>query len=538
MDRETLLANPDAFIEQHLSLIQTVKDLMQLCQEQRETIAKLELRIQEQDKQISGLVLELKTVKAAAARYRFGRKSERDIEGQLALPFDSELESAIAVKITADATEQIEESSSKKPKKKRGGRTAIPEHLPREQRVYKIEKADLDEEFGVDQWREIGEETRLELDYRPGKLVVIEHVTKRYAGKDRSLAPIRADSPKAVIAKGRPSAGLLAHIVIAKYSDHLPLYRIDKIFKRDGISIPKSTVCHWVQQTALLLTGIVNAIKNEILSGDIIRSDATHVVMLDKNSENGSKRSYIFPYMNHSGLVVFDHSETHNKQTAKKFIGDFKGYFQADAAGIYDSLYSEDTKEVACWAHARRKFDEAKNYFPKDSKTALKLIRGLYEIERQAKNEKLSIEEIRRLRQEKAKPLLISIRQWMKDRKIAVLPSSAIGKALSYSLKNFDALETYIEDGRLKIDNNDVEGAIRPVALGRKNFLFFAGQQGGRAAAIHYTIIANCRLEGINPFEYIKDVLSRIPGLKAQDALSLTPRNWKATQASLTLQAT
>ncbi len=520
MDRATVTANIDAFIEQHLALIESVKTAVALCKEQQEII-------KHQAERITALEKELRQMKAAAARSQFGRSSEQDIEGQMALPFNPELEGALAVRIESEIQEAIDEAATKKPKKKRGGRIAIPEHFVRDRRVYEMSTAELDEKFGKGQWREAGEEIREELEYKPGTLIVIEHVTKKYTSKDRSSAPIRAESPNAVIAKGRPGPNLLAHILISKYGDHLPLYRIEKILNRNGIKIPRTTMCHWVQQCSMLLSGIVGVIKAEILAGDIVRTDATNVLMLDKNAKNGGRKTYIFPYMSHDDLIVFEHSEKHNHGTVKSFLSGFKGYLQADAASIYDKLFGKQIIEVACWAHARRKFFEAKDDHPDDGKTAMALIRKLYEIERYAKDNDLGIEEIRTLRQKNAKPLLATIKEWMEGRQLVVLPKSSIGIAFAYALNHFEALETYVEDGRLKIDNNGVEREIRQVALGRKNFLFFGGLQGGKSAAIIYSLIANCKLEGINPQEYLADVLSRISKLKAKDASSITPRNWR-----------
>jgi len=355
-------------------------------------------------------------------------------------------------------------------------------------------------------------------------------VTKKYAPIDRSQAPIRAESPKAIIAKGRPGAGLLAHLIVSKYADHLPLYRLNKIFKRERIDIPRTTLCHWLQESSLLLSGIVSAIKKEILAGDIIRTDATPVTMLDPNHKNGSKKVSMWPYMSHDDQVVFDFTINGSRDGPRAFLGDFKGFMQADAHSVYDSFYGEDLMEVGCMAHARRKIYKSRDDFPDDANHGLALIKGLYQIEEKAKKSNLDKDEVHALRQELSRPQLRTLKKWAEETQEKVLPSSGFGEAVTYMLRHFDALQRYIDDGRLSIDNNDVERAIRQIGLGRKNFLFFGGERGGEVAAVCYTLIANCAAEEINPFEYLRDVLKKAATCKSSEASQLTPRNWKVAR--------
>ena len=278
------------------------------------------------------------------------------------------------------------ESPVKNKKKRKGGRTAIPEHVRRERQVYEKSAGELDALFGEGKWREIGEEIREELDYNPSSIFVTEHVTKKYASIDRSLPPVRAHSPKAIIPKGRPGAGLLAHLIASKWADHLPLYRLNKIFKREHIDIPRSTLCHWLQESSLLLLGIVAAIKKEILAGDIIRTDATPVRMLDPNHKNGSTKVSMWPYMSHDGQVVFDFTVGGSRDGPRKFLGKFKGYMQADAHSVYTGLYGENLIEVGCMAHARRKIFKSRDNFSEDANHGLAIIKGFYQIEEKAKS--------------------------------------------------------------------------------------------------------------------------------------------------------
>jgi transposase len=518
--REELLENPDAFIQKHRGIVDANALLT----------AKSELL----EEQIRDLTKELRQLKAMIAQSLYGRRSERDLEGQLGLPFSAELEGAMAMLVGGsekEAPSAANEAANAPVKKKRKrGRTVIPEHVRRERQVHEKSAKELDALFGVGKWREIGEEIREELDYRPSSIFVTEHVTKKYASIDRSLPPVRAESPKAIIPKGRPGAGLLAHLIVSKFGDHLPIYRLNKIFKRERIDIPRTTMCRWLQESSLLLRGIVAELRKTILAGDIIRTDATPVTMLDPNSRNGSRKVCMWPYMSHDHLVVFDFTVGGSRDGPRAFLGDFKGYMQADAHSVYDAFYGEDIIEVGCMAHARRKIYKSRDNFPEDANHGLALIKGLYQIEEKAKESGLGYEEVYVLRQEMAKPQLETLKEWAERTQEKVLPSSGLGNAVSYMLNHFAALQRYIDDGRLSIDNNDVEREIRQVGLGRKNFLFFGGERGGEVAAVFYTLIANCALEKINPFEYLRDVLQKASALKADEVGALTPRNWKAAK--------
>lgn len=519
MKREDILKNPNNFIKKHQALA--------------ESHALSEKKVELLQDQVRTLANELRQLKLMIAQSLYGRKSERDIEGQLGLPFTTELEGAMAeVLETSSRVDAFEEGKKKdkRSKKKKGGRTAIPAHLRRERIVYELSHEELDELFGAGRWRVIGEEIREELDYQPSSLFVKEHVTMKYASTDRSLAPVRAEAPKAVIPKGRPGAGLLAYIITSKYNDHLPLYRLTKIFKRERLDLSRAIMCHWLKESSLLLLGIVRAIKKEILSGDIIRTDATPVAMLDPNSKGGSKKVTMWPYMSHDGQIVFDFTTDGSRDGPRSFLGDFQGYLQVDGHNVYTEFFKKGMVEVGCMAHARRKIFKTREDHPADATHGLAIIKELYQIEEKAREEKLNAAEVFALRQKVASPRLDKLKKWAEDVQERVLPSDKLGEAVSYLLKRFKALSRYTEDGRLAIDNNDVERAIRQVALGRKNFLFFAGETGGKVAAVFYTLLANCELEKINPLEYLSDVLTRVQSTQAKNAIKLSPRNWKAAK--------
>jgi hypothetical protein len=288
-------------------------------------------------------------------------------------------------------------------------------------------------------------------------------------------------------------------------------------------------MCFWLGQVSFLLSRLLVTITQQILATGVVRSDDTPVCVLDRNAPNGSRKGYIWPYLSHDGQIVFDFTDSHSGKHPRAFLGDYHGYFQADAANLYDALFkSGEVIEVGCWGHARRPYFKAKDTDPALAAEALAMIRALYAIEADAKARHLGHDEIRALRQEKALPILVDeIKPWVEKNLPKVLPASPIGKALAYTDNHWDALVRYTEDGRLSIDNNDVEREIRQVAIGRRNWLFFAGPEGSRNAMVLYTLVANCRLEGIDPFEYFKDVLTRLPRLSAAELSTLTPRNWK-----------
>ena len=229
------------------------------------------------------------------------------------------------------------------------------------------------------------------------------------------------------------------------------------------------------------------------------------------------------------GKVVFDFTDSHSGKHPRAFLGDYCGYFQADAANLYDSLFTAgNILEVGCWAHARRPYFKAKDTDPAQAVEALAMIRVLYAIEAEARALNLGHDDIRALRQDKALPILNDeIKPWVDENIPKVLPASQLGKALAYTSNHWDALVRYTEDGRLSIDNNDVEREIRQLAIGRRNWLFFAGPEGPRTAMVLYTLVANCRLEGVDPFTYFNDILTRLPRLTGAELATLTPRRWK-----------
>lgn len=479
---------------------------------------------------------ELASLKKALHAAFYRRSTERDAIGQLPLQFDpgidpeqgAAISTSSAAESSADPTPP--KSTPRTNGKKRGGRTVLPALLPRREEVHAMPVAELDALYGQNGWRETEPETREELEREASSLFVRVHIVKRYVPIGGSSAPVRASHPPAVIPKGYAGPGLLAQLVVAKFADHLPLYRIERQFAREGVPIARSTLCFWMEQIGLLFLGIARTLKGSLLAGDIARTDDTPVVLLDRAAKGGSRKVYAWPYLGESGEVVFDFTETRSSEAPRNFLAGFQGrYLQGDGASLNTTAANElNLIQVGCMAHARRTFFKAKDTEPTLAAEALAFVRELYAVEAEARANTLTPAATFDLRQRRSRPILDQLRKWLVDQKPKTLPESPIGKAISYTENQWTYLERYLEDGRLQIDNNDVENLIRPLAIGRKNYLFLGGPSGMKTAATLYTITANCSIEGINPVLYIKDVLEMTTKRTPAEIAALTPRVWKS----------
>jgi len=376
----------------------------------------------------------------------------------------------------------------------------------------------------------IGEERSERIDYSPAVLKVIETVRPMYACKkhEENGVTTAALAPQP-IAKGMAAAGLLAQVLVAKYKDHLPLYRQSCIFARHGAEIAESTLCDWVKDAAGILFPVVKAMQVSVLESHVVQSDDTHITVLDPSHANGSRRSFLWAYVGDRDEVVFDFTSGRERTGPRSFLGEYHGYLQVDAYAGYDVVFKPGRiVEVGCWAHARRRFFNALEGEKQHADHAIAVLRRLYEIEREAKELGLDFSARRERRQRDAKPLLEAMKPWLVGLKPTVLPKSVLGDAIGYTLRQWDPLMRYLEDGRLEIDNNRTERQMRTVAVGRKNWMFAGSAEGARRAAIVYSIVCTCGLLGIEPWAYLKDVLQRIA--EGQDPAQLTPRLWKAAR--------
>jgi transposase len=430
------------------------------------------------------------------------------------------------------------------PKKHGGGRKSLPKDLPRERREYTLPEEQRKCTCCGDTMQPFGEDTSEQLEYIPAVVKVIEHARIKYACKACQEKPAIAPPPDKVIDKGLAGPGLLAWIAVSKFADHLPLYRQENIFARLGIDIPRSTQCGWLGQVAQLLEPLYLRMARLIILSFKLHTDDTPVRLLDPGrGKTQTARFWVYVGDDGYAFIIFDFTPSRSQDGPEKFLKRFKGYLQADAFVGYDKLYAgKGVIEVACWAHARRKFFESKDTDAR-AKDMLDLIRDLYAIEAQARPAVVAARALpleqraaalnvafaarKQLRDEFSTPILEKIDTWMTARLADTLPKSPLGLAIGYVRNQWLALKRFLENGALEIDNNTAENALRPIALGRKNYLFVGSEHGGRRAAIIYSLIRTCERHGVNAWDYLRDVLVRISTHPATQIDDLLPHRWK-----------
>ena len=468
-------------------------------------------------------------------RQLYGRRSEKIDPAQLLLFAAEAMASLDAVPAQA---EEVEEKAP--PKKKGHGRQkpadTLP-HWPLEHPVAESEK--ICAECGGAK-RRIGEKVTEQLEFAPASMFVIDHIQPVYACPCCQEGVVVAPKPAQPIEKGLPGPGLLAQVVVSKYCDHLPLYRQERIFERHGASISRQTMCGWVLAAAQLLEPVVEAMRARILASKVIHTDDTPVTVREPG-KSGTHQGRFWIYLgdNDPPYTVYDYTPNRNRDGPAAFLETFHGtpgaprYLQADAYGGYDGIYTTAADgdsgrvliEVACWAHARRYFYDARTSDPVRAHHVLGCVRQLYAIERDAKE--LNPEERRALRQEKTKPILDTLKEWLDTEHPRALPKSPIGEAIQYALNQWQALNRYLEDGDLDIDNNAAENRLRGIGIGRKNYLFMGSDRGGHAAATLYSMIQSAKDHSLDPFLYLRDLFLRIPTHPNKELHQLLPDHWK-----------
>lgn len=458
---------------------------------------------------------------AELKRMIFGSKHERFAPeaspDQLALGFEPE-----AQPVAPPAVQSIQYTRQKPQDKKPPHRLPLPAHLPRERVV-------IEPEGDISQLKAIGEEITEELDLVPGKLFVRQYVRIKYA-KPEGNGVLVAELPERPIEKGIAGPGLLAQIVIDKYVDHLPVYRQLERFKREGVNLPSSTVGDWITATCNLLSPLYDTLKMQVLESDYLQADETPIKVLDKDKKGTTHRGYHWVYhAPEKRLVLFDYREGRGREGPEELLKEFTGYLQTDGYGVYDKFDQKNGITLLnCMAHARRYFEKALENDRERASYALSLIQKLYAVERTIKEEALSAEQIIEKRRTVSKPVLDELWQWMDDQKFAVLPKSLIGEAINYALPRRKQLSLYTTSSKLQIDNNLIENSIRPVAIGRKNYLFAGSHEGARRAAMLYSFFGTCKMHKVNPFDWLSETLRRIPSHKANRLSELLPQNWSA----------
>jgi transposase len=457
-------------------------------------------------------------------RARYGPRRERVNENQLFL-FAAEV-------LATDKSESLpkEERVSAGPKRKGHGRQRLPKSLKRQRVVFDLAEHEKQCPHCLSELKRIGEEISERLEYVPASMLVIEEACQKYVCEN-GCTIVTAGKPMAPIEKGLPGPGLLAHVVVSKYGDHLPLHRQEAIFRRQGVALSRKTMCDWMRRCADLVSPLFDRMKQSVVASKVMQTDDTPVNVLDPTLPR-TRTGRIWTYVGDRDhpYTVYDYTPTRSRDGPDAFMAQFHGYLQADAYSGYDELYRDCSRkitEVACWAHARRRFFEARSSDLMRSMVVLAYIRLLYDVEREARDMKLQREERKTLRQARSVPILEDIKSYLEREQPAVLPKSPEGTAISYTLSNWHALVRYCNDGDLEIDNNGAERSLRGIAVGRKNWNFFGSDEGGRTAAVLTSITATCKRLGIDPFEYLRDVFQRISTHPQSNLDDLLPDKWK-----------
>ena len=471
-------------------------------------------------------------------RHRFGRKSERVDPAQLLLFAQEILAQADSEPAPTPApSPEPQPTAPRSASKKNGhGRKPLPARLPRKRIVHDV-PAELLPCPACGEMRQcIGEEVREQLEYVPASLIVIQHVRPKYACADCAAHVVIAERLPEPIEKGLPGPGLMAHVATSKYADHLPLYRQEGIYRRLGVEIARSTMCDWMAVAAELLAPIVACMLEKVRQSRVVQNDDTPVPVQDPDGK-GTKTGRLWASVGDHDhpYVVYDYTPDRSRAGPEAIFQGFQGYLQADAYPAYDGLYtSGKIIEVGCMMHARRGFYEARTSDPVRSHQALAFISLLYDVEREAKKHEAEGYEAfvaarHALRNEQSRPIVDEFHAWLEAQAPKVLPKSPIGEAISYALNHWDALTRPLEAGFLELDNGAAERAMKPVALGRKNWLFAGSDKGGETAAVLLSLCTTCKNLGIDPQAYLRDVLERVSTHPASRIEELLPDRWQAS---------
>jgi len=449
---------------------------------------------------------------------RFGRKSERIDPAQLRLFLD-ELGKAASAE---DEARPVVAHVRRKAIERKGTKAVIPESIPRE--IVRLEPEEAERTCGCGAAKIcIGCERSQVLELVPAQFKVIVYERAKYAckaceGEGVVVAPV----PAKPIEGGLPGFGLMADVLIKKYVEHLPLHRIREIYKRHGPDIPVSTLADWVAAGSESALPLAQEIRRRMLESGVVQVDATPITVLDRDHPGGSKRGQMYAMLGDDAWVVYDYRPTGEGTGPCEFLGLREGWVQADAGGAFEPLFKLGrAKEAGCWSHARRYYVQAVDT-DKRAAVALAWIRDLFLTEREAAEgtpaDRLA------LRIEKSQPILKDLGAWIKETWPSAPPKSPLGRALTYTINQWTQLNRFLEDGRLELHNNACERALRKIAIGRANWMFAGSDAGAERAAVIYTVLGTCRLRGVDPFAWLKDVLEKLAsGWKQSDIAALLP---------------
>ena len=478
----------------------------------------LQLRQENADQQQRLRRLEEKL--AALQRLYFGPRSERFVpepDPQQRALFE---ESGLEAPLPPAEPEGVDIRPGRRKSKRHPRRPLQLDHLPREEIT-------LEPDEDTTGLVSIGaEETRL-LEYEPARFKVLVYTRPKYSdprNPDRGV--IMAELPPRLIEKGMAGEGLLAHVVVDKYVDHLPLYRQHQRFKREGIDLPKSTLGEWIAHTAWHLVPLYEALMQEALSSGYLQADETTIQVQDRNKPGKTHRGYYWAYHTpEQKLFVMEYRKSRARAGPVAFLRRYAGLLQTDGYAAYEAFdVHPSITTYGCMAHARRKFSDCFESEPEKARYVLEQIKLLYKIERRLRERSAGAEERRQVRQDEAKPVLEALKTWLEAN--PGLPRSGWGIAVRYMLGRWAKLTRYLEEGRVEIDNNLIENGLRPLALGRKNYLFAGSHEAAQRAAVVYSLLGTCKLHGVNPWEWLADVFRRIPTHPAKLVADLLPHRW------------
>lgn len=497
-------------------LIQAVialQNQQQTLQEEKHTLQEEKHTLQEHKAYLEAQVNKLQ-------RMLFGQKRERfeQQNGQLSLPFEADTAQLQAQEQVL--TEKIE-YVRKKQCQEHKGRLPLPDHLP-------VEEIEIHPEGDLSKMVCIGKEITEELEAVPARFFIRRYIRYKYAPKNKE-GVIIGELPERVIDKGIPGAGLLALILTDKYLDHLPLYRQRQRFLREKIPIPSSTLEGWAKAGMEKLEILYQQLLIDTKRQGYLQVDETPIKVLESDKKGASHQGYYWVYHNPiDKTVLFDYQPTRGAKGPHAILTGFKGYLQTDGYAVYEKIATSNAiTHLICWAHARREFERAIENDKARAEKALGYIQELYLIEAKARDEGYTSQQRKEIRLAYSLPILNELGKWISEEVKNTLPKSQIGKAMRYAIERWDALTAYLYDGILEIDNNLVENAIRPVALGRKNYLFAGSHQAAQRAAMIYSFFAICKKHNVNPYQWLKHVLENIMSTKIHSLKSLYPQNFK-----------
>lgn len=509
--------NHEVLVAQNQELERQVQQLCQILSLKDATIEKQNGKLASFSEQILYLKLQLEYLQ----KQLFGRKSEKFVPEpiqQLNLFQTQTPENPVSEPQPAKTQTVTYER-----KTNHQGRKLIENcgHLPIIEQIIEVEHQENDIKIGEEITQKIGIEVEKLYIRR-----IIRHKYKNAQTGEIKIAPMPAEA----LPKCEADETLLAHVVVSKFVDHTPEYRQQQILKRQGVEIAPSTMNTWTHQIAELIHSIALEIRKSIIASGYLQMDESPIKVLFTKTK-GSHQGYMWVMVDPvSKNTYFEYQKGRNREGPKLMLKDFKGKIQSDGYAVYDAIDAtmDDVEHYNCWAHARRKYVEAVSNDAKLANEMLVMIQKLYRIEAACREQNLTTEQREAIRADESQPILTQIKTWLDEKSLPVTPASPIGKAMAYTIKRWHNLKKYAQNGIVEIDNNLVENAIRPLALGRKNYLFAGGHAAAQHIATFYTIFSTCKAQGINPHEYMVWLLQNIAQTPINQIQTLTPAAYKA----------